>query len=116
MRKRPQQWSVEVPPKQCPAPQATLVSFWMADREMKTLQHPPYSPDLALCVFFLFPRIKHSLREIRFQSTKELKKGIGMLPERTIEEGSEEVFQDWKQRMKKCVDVRNNYFEGDKVL
>ena len=51
-----------------------LVTTWMASRGMKPAQHPPYSPDLSPCDFFLFPRIKDSLRGIRSQSTEELKK------------------------------------------
>ena len=40
-------------------------------------------------------------------------KGIGKLPEKITEEGLRGGFQDWKQRMKKCVDAGDNYFEGN---
>jgi hypothetical protein len=29
------------------------------------LEHPPYSPDLAPCDFFLFPKIKSALKGVR---------------------------------------------------
>ncbi|PNF16982.1 hypothetical protein B7P43_G03143, partial [Cryptotermes secundus] len=35
------------------------------------LPHPPYSPDLAPCDFFLFHRVKAKLRGRRFQSSEE---------------------------------------------
>ncbi len=88
----------------------------MADRGMKVVQHPPYSPDLVPCDFFLFPRMKDSLRGIRFQSTEELKEASESYLKGLLQKDFEEVFQDWERRMQKCVDARGNYFEGDKVL
>ena len=35
-----------------------------SDLEMKVLNHPPYSPDLSPCDFFLFPRLKKMLSGI----------------------------------------------------
>ncbi|KAI6651243.1 Mariner transposase [Oopsacas minuta] len=37
-----------------------------------TLPHPPYSPDLAPCDFWLFPKLKDQLRGRRFFSNEEL--------------------------------------------
>ena len=45
----------------------------MADRGMKLVQNPTYSPDLASCDFFLFPHTKGSMRGTRFDSTQEMK-------------------------------------------
>ena len=56
--------------------ESTLVTTGMANRGVKPVQLPPYSPDLAPCDFFLFPRMKDSSKEIRFQSTEELKKAL----------------------------------------
>ena len=35
--------------------------------------HPPYSPDLAPCDFFLFPRMKRDLKGKRFQNVEEVR-------------------------------------------
>ena len=40
---------------------ATLDSF--AEDSIQTLPHPPYSPDLAPCDFFVFPEVKNELIE-----------------------------------------------------
>jgi len=37
------------------------------------LPHPPYSPDLTLCDYFLFPNLKKSVAGLNFESN-ELKK------------------------------------------
>jgi len=34
---------------------------------------PPYSPDLAPCDFFLFPRMKRDLKGRRFQNVEEVR-------------------------------------------
>jgi hypothetical protein len=39
---------------------------------MTVVPHPPYSPDLAPCDFFLFPKLKMKLKERRFQTVAEI--------------------------------------------
>jgi hypothetical protein len=38
---------------------------------MAVIPHPPYSPDLAPCDFFLFPKIKLKLKGRRFDTVEE---------------------------------------------
>ncbi|KAI6647818.1 Histone-lysine N-methyltransferase SETMAR-like [Oopsacas minuta] len=51
---------------------------------LKTLPHPPYSPDLAPCDFWLFPRLKDQLRGRRYSTNEELRgalfQAIGDIP------------------------------------
>ena len=35
-----------------------VVKSFLASEKVKVLNHPPYSPDLCPCDFFLFPRLK----------------------------------------------------------
>ncbi|KAI6650817.1 Histone-lysine N-methyltransferase SETMAR-like [Oopsacas minuta] len=39
--------------------QSELVNFWKILDSKHYPTHPPYSPDLAPCDFWLFPRLKH---------------------------------------------------------
>ena len=41
-----------------------VVKSFLASEKMKVLNHPPYSPDLSPCDFFLFPRLKKYFLEI----------------------------------------------------
>ena len=45
-----------------PAHTSCLVQQFLAKRGTAQLQQPPYSPDLAPCDFFLFPRLKKVLK------------------------------------------------------
>ena len=49
-----------------------VVKQTMSDLNIEPLQHPPYSPDLAICDFFLFPIVKDHLRGRKFESRAKL--------------------------------------------
>ena len=44
-----------------PAQWSVLVKHFLAKNNVRTLQHPPYSPDVAAADFYLFPRLKSAL-------------------------------------------------------
>ena len=48
-----------------------VVKQTMSDLNIEPLQHPSYSPDLAICDFFLFPTVKDHLRGRKFESREE---------------------------------------------
>ena len=45
-----------------PAPRAVTTNEFMAKHNIPSLPHPPYSPDLAPCDFFLFPQLKKTMK------------------------------------------------------
>ena len=45
-----------------------VVKSFLASEKVKVLNHPPYSPDLSPCGFFLFPRLKKMLSGNKFTS------------------------------------------------
>ena len=49
------------------------VQHFLAKHNIPQLQHPPYSPDMAPCDFFLFPKIKNQLKGRSFQDIEEIK-------------------------------------------
>jgi hypothetical protein len=44
----------------------------LAKHNIPVVLHPPYSPDLAPCNFFLFPRLKGTLKGKRFQDVAKI--------------------------------------------
>ena len=58
----------------------------------------PYSPDLAPCDFWLFPKLKRPLRGHRFDTIEEIqvesKKALKAIPEIEFNK----CFDDWKKR------------------
>ena len=75
-RKKPQLWKNEFILNHDNAPAHTELSVkkFLMEKQTPTLDHPPYSTDLASCDFFLFPKVKSVLKGTRFDSVKEVKK------------------------------------------
>ena len=53
-----------------------VVKSFLASEKMKVLNHPPYSPDLSPCYFFLFPRLKKMLSGNKYTSRSSLGSAI----------------------------------------
>jgi hypothetical protein len=74
---------------------------------------PPYSPDLAPCDFFLFPKIKIKLKGRRFDTVEEIQaesqKVLNMLTQKDFQDS----FQSWQKRWDRCVRSQGDHFEGD---
>jgi len=79
------------------------------------MEHPPYSPDLAPCDFFLFPKIKSALKGTRFESVYAVKAKATQLLNSLTQDDLQHCFQQWKIRMKRCRDRGGDYIEGDNI-
>ena len=53
-----------------------VVKSFLASEKVKVLNHPPYSPDLSSCDFFLFPRLKKMLSGNKYTSRSFLGSAI----------------------------------------
>jgi len=63
----------------------------------KRAVHPPYSPDMAPCDFFLFPRMKGQKKGKRFAAVREVKKKtLEVLNNISTEKISRNVFSSGK--------------------
>ena len=81
----------------------------MASEKVKVLNHPPYSPDLSPCDFFLFPRLKKMLSGNKYTSRSSLGSAIYQCLQQKPKEDYLSAFRDLLQ---KCVSVKGEYFEG----
>jgi len=55
-----------------PAHSSGVATVKLIELRYELLPHPPYSPDLAPCDFFLFPNLKKSLAGQKFRSKEEV--------------------------------------------
>ena len=53
-----------------------VAKTFLAFEKVKVLNHPPYSPDLSPCDFFLFPRLKKMLSGNKYTSRSSLGSAI----------------------------------------
>ena len=61
---------------------------------IKTVPHPPYSPDLAPCDFWLFPK----LRGCRYETIEEMKEAVTKVTDMLTQENSHGTFQKLLER------------------
>jgi transposase len=71
-RKLPEKWennSWVLHHDNVPAHTSLVVRQFLASKNMTGIPHPPYSPVLTPCDFFLFPKMKFRLKGYRLQKT-----------------------------------------------
>ena len=78
---------------------------------LQILPHPPYSPDLAPCDFWLFPRIKRYLKGRNFSSNSEVEGALRNVIGDIEENEFKLAIQAWFKRMNKCIQAKGCYFE-----
>ena len=79
---------------------------------IKTVPEPPYSPDLAPCDFWLFPK----LRGCRYETTEEMKEAVTKVINTLTQEDFDGAFQKLLERYNKCIGAGGDYFEEDNSL
>ena len=76
---------------------------------IKTVPHPPYSPDLAPCDFWVFPK----LRGCRYERIEEMKEAVTKVIDKLTQEDFHWGFQKLLERYNKCIAAGGDYSEGD---
>ena len=77
-----------------------------------TLPQPPYSPDLAPCDFFIFPKMKLQLKGCPVDRVEEIQRESQNVLGTLREQDFQHAFQQWKRRWDRCVTAQGDYFEG----
>ena len=76
---------------------------------IKTVPHRPYSPDLAPCDFWLFPK----LRGCRYERIEEMKEAVTKVIDTLTQEDFHGALQKLLERSNKWIAAGGDYFEGD---
>jgi len=75
--------------------------------------HPPYSPDLVPAEFFLFPKLKTTLKGRRFQTIEKIQENAIRELRAITESAFQEAFKQRQKHWERCTASRGDYFEGD---
>ncbi|UYV68017.1 hypothetical protein LAZ67_5002806 [Cordylochernes scorpioides] len=98
-----------------PAHTSLLVRDFLAKNNTLMMPQPPYSPDLAPCDFFLFPKLKRPMKGRRYATLDEIKTASKEELKKILKNDFLKCFEDWKNRWHKCIISHGDYFEGDKI-
>ena len=92
-----------------PVHNSILVTDYLTKVGIEIVPHPPYSLDLALCDFWLFPK----LRGCRYETIEEMKEAVMKVIDTLRQEDFHGAFQKLLEHYNKCIATGGDYFEKD---
>ena len=92
-----------------PVHNAIPVTDYLTKMGIKTVPQPPYSPDIAPCDFWLFPK----LRACRHETIEEMKEAVTKVIDTLTQEDFRGLFQRLLGQYNKCIAAGGDYFEGN---
>ena len=93
-----------------PVQTARLTLDFLETRNIKTLLHAPYSPDLAPTDFWLLPTVKAVISGVHIKDDSartEWERVCRTLPTSAFTA----AFQKWEERHRKCIRIEGDYVE-----
>ena len=98
-----------------PCHTAVSINEFLAGKSIPVVPQLPYSPDLSPCDFFLFPRLKNHLKGRHFGTLDNIQKSVTDELKGIPAEAFWHCYEQWEQRLCRCVAAQRNYFEGDNL-
>ena len=98
-----------------PAHTALSIREFLAKKNIPVLPHPPYSPDLAPCDFYLFPKLKSKLKGHHFGTMENIQRIVTDELNTLMENDFQYCYDQWKKCWNHCVTSQRSYFEGDNL-
>ncbi len=98
-------------PSHTSAPTLALIG----ESHLDMINHPPYSPDLAPCDFFIFPRMKNGLRGHKFRNVADLQVAVRHTLRAIPPQDYSEAIRSMPIRWMKCISAQGEYFEGSHI-
>jgi hypothetical protein len=83
----------------------------MTLRELERMPHPPYSPDLAPCDFFLFGYLKQELAGRQYETPADLFSEVRGIIRGISGDLLRRVFEAWRMRLEQCWNSGGEYVE-----
>jgi hypothetical protein len=88
-------------------------SVLLDKKKINVCSRPPYSTYLAPCDFWLFPKLKFSMKGKRFASIPEIEAAPTTRLKGPTKDDFQNCFKKWQERWNKCVASKGDNFEGD---
>ena len=92
-----------------PVHNSIVVIDYLTKMVIQTAPQPAYSPNLAPCDFWLFPK----LRGCHYETIEEMKEAVMKVIDTLTQEDFHGAFQKLLEWYNKCVAAEGDYFEGD---
>ena len=94
---------------------AVAVQEFFARKQVYVFHHPPYSPDLSPCDYFIFPKPKLPLKGHLFEDAQDIQAAVTSSLRAIPQEDVQRSFQSLLYRVTRCIDAEGMYFEYNTV-
>ena len=74
------------------------------------IPHPPYSPDISICDFYLFGRLKNALQQQNTQTLTEIQQATHTVLSSIADDEWIRVFREWKTRLLWIIEHNGDYY------
>ena len=94
-----------------PVHRAVPVQECLARKQVCVLHHPPYSPDLSPCDYFLLPKLKLPLKGRLFEDAQYIQAAVTSSLRAIPQEDVQRSFQSLLDRATRCISAEGMYIE-----
>ena len=96
-----------------PAHSSHFIQLFLVKNQTPVVCQTPYSPDMAPCDFWLFPKLKRPLKGKWFQTREDIMTAMTAELNTIPKEAFSECFQQWCHRWEKSEESQGDYFEDN---
>ena len=94
-----------------PSHRSTLVTDFLTRNRILTINHSPYSPDMAPCDFYLFGKLHLAMKEKHFASVEAIQKACTNILRDNPVNDLKHSFEKLLDRAKQCIEAGGDYCE-----
>lgn len=94
-----------------PPHKTIAVREFLAKKQVPVIQHPPYSPDLSPCDYFLFPKMKCAMKGTMYDDIEAIKTAVTRVVEAIEKPALQKSMRALADRAQRCIDAEGTYFE-----
>lgn len=94
-----------------PSHRTVAVREFLAKKQVCVLQHPPYSPDLSPCDYFLFPKLKLAMKGTFYDNVTQVQEAVTRVIEAIPKNDIKKSMLALVERAQRCIDAEGMYFE-----
>ena len=93
-----------------PSHRSTLTTDYLTTNRIETINHSPYSPDMAPCGFYLFGKLH--LKGKRYADVDAIQKASTAILNVIPKDDLKKSFDNLLDRSNRCIQCERDYFEG----
>lgn len=93
-------------------PHKTLkVREFLNQKQICVIDHPPYSPDLSPCDYFLFPKLKIAMKGAFYDDIPAIQAAVTLVLKKIPKADITKSMHSLVDRARKCIELNGTYFE-----